>query len=84
MAKVIVEQSFESPIDEAEYDRMARRLDPCLEIQGARWQRSYFALDRTRVVCEFEASDAETVRMSYRSAGLAFVRVWTAEVFASE
>lgn len=35
-------------------------------------------------VCEFEAADAETVRESYRLAGVEFDRVWTADVFSDD
>jgi hypothetical protein len=40
--------------------------------------------DRRRVVCEFDAVDAETVREAYRMANVPFVRIWSAEVFAVE
>ena len=63
---------------------MARRVDKCLEVHGARWMRSYISSDRKRVVCEFEAADAENVRESYRSAGIQFERVWTADVFSRD
>jgi len=42
--------------------------------------RSYLALDRKRLICEFEAADAEQVRDSYRSAGVSFDHCWTATV----
>jgi hypothetical protein len=44
--------------------------------------RSYLSTDRLRMVCEFEATDAESVRQSYRSAGVRFDRAWPAEVYA--
>ncbi|MEO8216405.1 MAG: nickel-binding protein [Acidobacteriota bacterium] len=82
MANLIVETSYSQPLDDATHDRLAAQLDPCLEAYGARWLRSYLSTDRLRMVCEFEAPDAEMVRMSYRSAGIDFERVWTAEVYA--
>ena len=78
MAILMVEQTFDPPLTDEEHDRAAKLLDPCLEQHGARWMRSYLAADRRRMVCEFEAADAETVRASYRTAGVAFERVWTA------
>ncbi|MGZ7033036.1 MAG: nickel-binding protein, partial [Thermoanaerobaculia bacterium] len=54
------------------------------EVHGARWMRSYLSLDRKRIICEFEAADAEKVRESYRSAGVNFERVWSADVFSRE
>jgi len=81
MIHLIVETTFETPLTDEEHNRMARRLDPCLEAHGARWLASYLAHDRSRMVCEFEAPDAEAVRASYRSADAAFVRVWSTEVY---
>ena len=84
MATMVVEQSFDHALTSDELNAMARRVDPCLEAHGARWMRSYISSDRKRVVCEFEAADAEKVRESYRSAGVQFERVWTADVFSRD
>ena len=84
MATMVVEQSFEKAITPEEMNAMARRVDPCLEAHGAVWMRSYISSDRKRVLCEFEAADAEKVRESYRSAGVEFERVWAAEVFSRD
>jgi hypothetical protein len=84
MVYLIVEQSFDPPLSDEEHSRFAERLDPCLESHGAKWMRSYLSTDRRRMVCEFEAADAEAVRQSYRSAGLKFDRVWAAERYTRE
>ena len=84
MANLIVEQSFDPPLTDELHGQLARRVDPCLEAHGARWLRSYLSADRTRMICEFEAPDTEAVRASYRSAGVAFDRVWSAEVYRRE
>lgn len=84
MARVVVEQVFDPPMSEEAYAAFAKRLDPCLEVRNAMWRRSYVAPDKTRMTCEFEAPDAGSVVAAMRSAGLAFERVWTAEVFAVE
>jgi hypothetical protein len=81
MARLIVEHSYDPPLTDEEHHRAARRLDPCLEAHGAHWLATYLSLDRRRMVCEFEAPDAEAVRASMRSAEVAFDRVWLAEVF---
>jgi hypothetical protein len=82
MATMVVEQSFDHALTSEELNALAKRVDPCLEAHGAKWMRSYIASDRKRLVCEFEAADAEKVRESYRSAGVSFERVWTADVFS--
>jgi hypothetical protein len=81
MAHLIVEQTFATPLTDEEHNRAALRLDPCLEAHGAQWMRSYLSTDRLRMVCEFEAADAEAVRASYRSAGAPFERVWSTHVY---
>ena len=81
---LIVEQSFPEPLSDEEHGQLGRRLDQCLAQHGARWLRSYLSSDHRRMVCEFEAPDAEAVRTSYRSAGIAFDRAWTAEVYARD
>ena len=84
MTRVIMEQTFEAPLTDEEHGQLGQRLDQCLAAYGARWMRSYLSTDRRRMACEFEAPDAEAVRSSYRSAGVTFYRVWTAEVHARE
>ena len=81
MNSMIVENSFPEPLTDEEHSAVAKRLDPCLEAHGARWVRTYLSADRLRMVCEFEALDADAVRASYHSAGVAFDRVWSAEVY---
>jgi hypothetical protein len=36
--------------------------------------------DRCRLICKFEAPDAETVRKSFRKAGLLFARIWAVNI----
>jgi FMN phosphatase YigB (HAD superfamily) len=84
MARVVMEQIFDEPLSDEDQARFAKRLDECLELRSGAWARSYLASDRTRMVCEFEAPDAESVREALRSAGLRFERVWAADVYAAE
>jgi hypothetical protein len=84
MARVLVEQVFTEPLTDERYMASAKRLDPCLEVRRGAWRRSSLSLDRLRLVCEFEAPDAESVREALRNAGIAYERVWSANVFAVE
>jgi len=79
---LIVEQSFATPLTDEQHASDGRRLDDCLGRHGGRWLRSYLSTDRKRMVCEFEAPDADAVRTSYRTAGVQFDRVWTADVYS--
>lgn len=84
MARVIAEQSFETALSDEELSRMSQRLDACLEIRNGAWVRSYLAADRKRVICDFEAPDAESVRQAMRSAQIQFDRVYSVQVFVVE
>jgi uncharacterized protein DUF4242 len=84
MAVLVLEQSFDPPITPEQLTDAARRLDRCLEVHGAKWRRSYLSKDRKRMICEFEAADAESVRESARSSGVAFDACWIADVYAAE
>ena len=84
MASIIVEYSFEQPISDEQLAQMTARFDPCLEIRNGAWVRSSLSVDRTRMICEFEAPDAESVRSALRSAGISFERVWPTQVFPVE
>ncbi|MGH7444007.1 MAG: nickel-binding protein [Longimicrobiales bacterium] len=84
MAHVIVERIFDPPLTEDEHMARSLRLFPCLETSSIRWIRSFVSNDRRHGVCEFEAADAETVRIAHRTADVPFVRVWTGREFAPE
>src|SRR5580693_5836402 len=84
MARVMVEHVFTEPLTDEGYAAAAKRLDPCLEVRNGAWRRSSLSKDRLRMVCEFEAPDAESVREAIRMAKLSCERVWTADVFAVE
>ena len=79
MPHMIVETVYDPPATEEQIDANASKLWPCLEGHDVRWVRSYMSLDRKRRICIFEAPDADAVRVSYRSAGVKFERVWPAE-----
>ena len=80
MARVMMEQFFDPPLSDEEYSALGKKVDPCLDQHEAIWVRSYISADKKRCVCEFEAADAESVREAFRSAGVPFERIWTAEL----
>jgi|SRR5580692_4106940 hypothetical protein len=84
MARVMVEQVFTEPLTDERYGAFAKQLDPCMEMRSGAWRRSAVSRDKLRVVCEFEAPDAESVREAYRASSVPFERVWAADVFAVE
>ena len=81
MAILIVETTFDQPYTDELHGADGKKLDTCLEAHGARWIRSYLSSDRLRMVCHFDAPDAEAVRASYRTAAVRFNSCWVAELY---
>ena len=84
MARVMVEQAFTEPLSDDRYAQLSKQLDPCLEMRNGMWRRSSLSKDKMRLICEFEAPDAEAVREALRLAKVPFERVWAADVYAVE
>jgi hypothetical protein len=84
MARIMAEQIFKEPLTDEQSAAMAKRLDSCLEVRNGAWRRSSVAVDRLRMVCEFEAPDAESVRQAFRASETSYERIWTADVYAVE
>jgi hypothetical protein len=81
MVRVIVERRFDEPQMFDELQAKEESFAWCLEQHKVRFIRSYFSKDRKRMICEYEAPDAEAVRRVQRTAFLPFERIWTARLF---
>jgi hypothetical protein len=80
MSYFIVERTFDPPLTVDELRGVEQRMAPCLDLYSVQWIRSYWSSDRRRMICEYEAADAESVRAVQQEAQAKFDRVWTAEV----
>jgi hypothetical protein len=80
MSRIVVERNFEIPQSDADMKAVADRERPCLAAYNATWRRSLISADRKRMVCEYEAADAETMRRIQREAGAQFDRLWVGDV----
>lgn len=80
MAHVIVERTFQTPISQQELGAVGRRIAECLELYQVNWIQSFLSPDRRRMICEYEASDAESVRMVQQGAEAHYDRVWIADL----
>lgn len=67
-----------APLDRNELRRLA--IHACLELHRVRWLRSYVATDGSRMLCWYQAADAESVRLVLRQQGAANAPVWPAKV----
>jgi uncharacterized protein DUF4242 len=84
MPHVLVERRFDTALTDAEYEATRARLRPCRELHDVKWVRTYLSHDRRRMICEYEARDAETVRNVFREARTPFEVVWTVDVVQPE
>ena len=82
MQKFIVERTFAPPLTREQLNDTEARMKPCLDLYKVRWLRSYWSADRTRMICEYEAPDAESVREVQNQAGAKFDSVWLLELTA--
>jgi hypothetical protein len=76
----IFEGTYPDGFTQAEWDEATRHVLPCYAERGVEWVQSYVSLDRTRLVCELNAPDAEVIRESHRKFGIPFDLVWSATV----
>lgn len=80
MARIVVERIFPQPVDIEALRIAARDDDGCLARHDAQYLYGYLAPDRRRMICVFEAPDAESVRIANRQSGMPFECAYTATV----
>ncbi len=80
MEQVIVERTFPEPMDVARIEDMKRNSEWCREQNRVRYLHAYLSPDRRRMICVYEAPDAESVRRYNRQAALPYDAIWTAVV----
>jgi len=84
MAKIIVERLFEKPIEFATIQKMEDESQWCLDLYNVKFLQTFFAADKKRMICVYDAPDAEAVRSANRKAGLPFEAVWSANVIGPD
>jgi hypothetical protein len=77
---VVVERTFPQPVDFGDVQAIEDRGAWCLEAHGVRFLRSYLSRERRRMVCLYEAPDAESVRLVQEKVGAPFDRAWLSRV----
>ena len=78
-ANILVERAFGEPVELAAIQALEDAGSWCLETHGVRFLRSYFSVDRKRMICLYHAPDAEAVRRAQHQARMPFERVWAFE-----
>jgi len=76
-ANVLVERNFADGVALQQIQDIEDAGIGCLESRNVRFIRTFFSADRKRMICLYEAPDAESVRQAQREAGVPFEEAWT-------
>lgn len=68
------------PLGQAEWQEVSSQILSCYAQRGIEWVRSYLSRDRTRLICELNAPDTQSIREAQHRAGVSFDRVWSATI----
>jgi hypothetical protein len=77
---VLVERTFDEPTPFEDVQAMEDRGAWCLDMHDVRFVRTFFSTDRRRMLCLYDAPDADSVRLANRKTGVPFDTAWTATV----
>lgn len=80
MTEVFVERHWESPLTDADMERMFESSAGCLDIHRVSWNGSLLSADGRELLCHFSAPDAESVRIAMHQAGSPRGHVWAGTV----
>lgn len=76
MELVLVERRFDSPVRYEDIVALEIAGYSCHQTRNVRFRKSFFSRDRRRMLCLFEAPDAESVRDAESQARVPFNRAW--------
>jgi hypothetical protein len=84
MEHVIVERIYAEPVTVEQVRESVQRGESCRTMHRVRFLRMMLSRDGRRSICEYEAPDAESVRLVNERLGLPFERAWTTRVLSAE
>lgn len=85
-AECYVIEAHYSSLSETDWNDVEQTFSQCCRESGIKWRRSYLSLDRTRVVYELDAPDAETIQDAHHRFGILHGvtpranRIWSAQL----
>ena len=84
MELVLVERRFEQPVDFKDIEGQESAASWCLDTYHVRHMKSFFSKDQRRMLCLYEAPDAEAVRSAEEQAKMPFELAWTCQILQGE
>jgi hypothetical protein len=76
---VVVVRQFAEPTTPADLQALEDASGWCLDAHGVRFLRSFCARDQHRMLCLYQAPDAESVRLAQQQARMPLEDVWSYE-----
>jgi hypothetical protein len=80
MATVMVTRRFDEAVALDDIQAIEDAGIACLEMRDVTFVKTLFSTDRKRMMCLYQAPDAEAVREAQREAGLPVDQVWACQV----
>ena len=77
MNHIILERRFDPTLLPEDFRQMALEASGCMPLYQVKWHESLLALDGSRLLCRFEAPDAESVRQISRDPRTRSKIAWT-------
>jgi hypothetical protein len=79
---VIVERRFDQPVTVESLQAIEDAGAWCMELHQVTFLRTFFSADCRRMICLYQAPDAESVRLAQRQARMPVERVWPCRRFS--
>jgi len=76
LTTVVVERRFAQPTDFKEVADQEEASSWCLDARNVKFGFSYFSADQKRMICAYQAPDAESVRQAQQQAKMPFDAIW--------
>ena len=80
MASVMVTRCFDESVVLDDIQAIEDAGIACLEMRDVTFVKTLFSIDRKRMMCLYQAPDAEAVREAQREAGMPVDQVWACRV----
>ena len=80
MERIIVERTLDEPTTFEKFLGISEKAPWCLNLYRLRFLGGYLSPDGRRLICNYEAPDAEAVRAPSRQFDIPFDRIWSATV----
>jgi hypothetical protein len=74
---VLVERRFEQPVELGDIKSLAIAGSRCFEAYDVHFLKTFFSRDGRRMLCLYQAPDAEAVRIAESQAKVPYERAWT-------